>query len=368
MPKHKLIVSKLVIGMIAIALLLVFGGSGSVAAEENVWVGSYWNNPDLSGPPDLVRYDPAIDFDWAGLSPDPAIQVDQFSARWDRSPFFSATYRFIATMDDGMRVWVDGNLIIDDWHEGKARTDEAEVALQQGQHQLRVEYFEAGGKAVAGFTWVQVSGSGGQPIPPGGQPIPPGGQPMPPGGQPMPPGQGGQPGMPPSGAVIYPVGEVKSPYLNMRQGPGTKYAVIAVLQQNTELDIMARSSGGTWLLVKPHGGPSGWVKRYYVYTDFPYTSLPVAQSYPMPSPQPPAPAPAPSYPSGTVMAGYLNVRSGPGMSYNTIAVVRSGTTVALLGRSANGSWLKVKIPTGSVGWVNGGYIGTSYPIQSLPAG
>ena len=346
----------LAIGIIALLLLFLFAGSGSLAASNGDWVGSYWNNSDLSGPPVLVQYVPAIDFDWAGLSPDPAINVDNFSARWDRTVNFApGTYQFKATMDDGMRVWIDGKIIIDDWHEGKVRTDTADVALN-GTHALRVEYFEKGGKAIAGFTWTQITGSGATPMPPPPQPYPP--------GQPMPPG--GNPGMPPSGDVIYPVGEVKSPYLNMRQGPGTKNAVIAVLPQHTPVYIMARSSGSTWYLVKTQGGPTGWVKRYYIVTDFPYTSLPIANTYPMPAPDPPT-QPTP-YQSGTVIAGSLNMRSGPGISYNTIAVLRGGTTVLLVGRNANGSWLKVQAPTGTVGWVNGGYIGTSYPIQSLPAG
>ena len=356
MKKNNLNSSVLVIGIIAVAMVLLFAGPGSLAASEDAWVASYWNNPNLSGPPALVRYESAIDHNWAGLSPDPAIQVDNFSARWDRTVGFNTgTYRFKATMDDGMRVWVDGIIIIDDWNDGKVRTREADVALKSGPHKLRVEYFENGGKAIAGFPWGQIDGDTSQPMPPP--------QPMPP-MQPVPPG--GQPGMPPSGDVIYPVGEVKSPYLNMRQGPGTKYAVIAVLQQNTKLYIMARSSGSTWYLVKTQGGPTGWVKRYYVHTDFPYTSLPIASNHPMPTPQPPVQQP--TYPTGVVIAGSLNLRSGPGVNYNTIAVLQGGTTVALLGRNANGSWLKVKAPTGTVGWVNAGYISTSYSIQNLPAG
>ncbi|MDX1416874.1 MAG: SH3 domain-containing protein [Candidatus Promineifilaceae bacterium] len=355
LQKHKLypLAGKLVVAIVAIALLLVIAGSGSLVANEDAWVGSYWNNQDLGGPPALVRYDSAIDFDWAGLSPDVVIQVDNFSARWERTVVFAnGTYRFKATMDDGMRVWVDGILIIDDWNEGKVRTREADIALKQGAHKLRVEYFEKGGKAIAGFTWDQVDGNI-QPLPPGPQPLPPGPQPPPP-----PP--------PSTGQVIYPVGEVKSSYLNMRQGPGTKFAVTAVLPQNTQLRIMARSSGGTWYLVQAQAGPTGWVKRYYVHTDFPYTSLPVADNQPMPTPKPPVQPP--TYPSGTVLAGYLNVRSGPGVNYNAVAVVRNGTTVALVGRSAGGSWLKVRIPTGTVGWVNGGYIHTDHPIHTLPAG
>ncbi len=351
--------SMLAVGLIIATVLLLFAGPGALFASADAWYGSYWNNTDLSGQPVLVRYDPAIDFDWAGLSPDPVINVDNFSARWERTVGFSkGTYRFKATMDDGVRAWVDGKMIINDWQEGKLRTIEADVPLNDGPHKLTVEYYEKGGKAIAGFTWdmVYYDGSGG-PMPPM-YPQPPM-QPMPP----MAPG----PGMPPSGDVIYPVGEVKSPYLNMRSGPGTKYGVVAVLKQNSEVYIIARSSGSTWYLVMTHGGPTGWVKRYYIYTDFPYTSLPFAETgQGGPSPQPPTSEPM--YPSGTVNSGALNVRSGPGTNYRTIAVVSGGTTVALLGRDGSGNWLKVKIPTGSVGWVNGYYVSTSYPIQNLPSG
>ena len=353
--------NRLALGTIVVALLLLFAGSGSLLANEDSWVASYWNNKQLSGPPALVRYESAIDHDWEGLSPDPSIQVDNFSARWERTVGFnSGTYRFKATMDDGMRVWLDGKVIIDDWNEGKVRTREADVPLNGGPHKLRVEYFELGGKAVAGFTWNQIDGGGSPPGPPGPPGPPP---PGPPG--PVPP-VGPIPPLPPSGDVIYPVGEVKSPYLNMRQGPGTNYAVIAVLQQNTQLHMMARSSGGTWYLAKTQNGPTGWVKRYYVHTDFPYTSLPIAENHPMPTPKPPVKPP--SYPSGTVRASYLNLRSGPGINNGAIAVLRSGTTVALMGRNASGSWLKVKVPSGAVGWVNAGYIGTKHHIQTLPAG
>jgi len=345
----------LAVSLIVVSVMLLFAGPGSLFAYQDAWHGSYWNNRDLQGNPDLVRTDQAIDFDWEGLSPDPVIQVDDFSARWDRTVSFSAgTYRFKATGDDGMRVWVDGLIIIDDWNEAKLRTNEADVYLANGQHKITMEYFEKGGKAIAGFTWDQVSGSPGAPGSPT-QPIYP---------QPVPPGQG----MPPSGDVIYPVGEVKSPYLNMRSGAGTNYPVIAVLQQNTKVYIIARSSGSTWYLVKTQGGPTGWVKRYYIHSDFPYTSLSFADtSKGVPSSSTPA-NPSTQQPSGMVNSGSLNVRSGPGINNRAIAVVHGGTTVILLGRNGSGSWLKVRIPTGSVGWVNGYYISTSYPIQNLPSG
>ena len=345
----------LAFGLIVIAILMLFAGPSAIFASEGPWTAYYYNNRDLSGSPVLVRQEPAIDYNWAGLSPSPVVNVDNFSVRWVGTFNFAAgAYQFKATMDDGMRVWVDGMLIIDDWHEGQVRTVAADVNLSNGPHEITVEYFEFGGKAVAGFTWTMLDGA---PVnPPHPMPPPPPG-PMPP---PMAP-------MPPSGDVIYPVGVVKSPYLNMRSGPGTSNPVVAVLQQNTEVYIIARSSGSTWYLVKTHGGDTGWVRRYYIHTDFPYTSLPIADNMQQkPGPMPPS---NPSMqPSGFVNTGYLNVRSGPGTNYRAVAVVGSGTQVLLLGRSSGGSWLKIQVPTGTVGWVNGYYIATDYPTQNLPVG
>ncbi len=351
----------LALGLILATILLLFATPSAIFAGADSWTASYWNNRELKDYPVLVRQESAIDHDWKGLSPDPLVNVDNFSARWTRTHHFAAgTYRFKATMDDGMRVWVDGMLIIDDWQDGQVRTIDADVQLSNGPHKLTVEYYEFGGKAVAGFTWDTVTSTPASPP----QPMPPM-QPMQP-MQPMPPMAPGAPGMPPSGDVIYPTGEVKSPYLNMRSGPGTNYHVVAVLQQNTEVYIIARSSGSTWYLVKTHGGPTGWVKRYYIHTDYPYTSLPFAQDMQKPAPMPPS---QPSMqPSGVVNTGYLNVRIGPGSSYRAIAVVSSGTNVLLLGRSSGGSWLKVMLPTGTVGWVGAYYIATDYPKQNLPVG
>jgi uncharacterized protein YraI len=365
LPKRKttLYWGVLAVSMIVIAILVQFASPTALLASEGSWTASYWNNRDLSGNPVLVRQEPAIDHNWKGLSPAPEVNVDNFSARWVRTYNFPAgAYRFKATMDDGMRVWIDGMNIIDDWQDGRARTVEADVQLNNGPHKITVEYYEFGGKAVAGFTWEPVSGSQPMPPPPPGS-MPPPSQPMPP----PPPGSMPPPmPMPPSGDVIYPVGVVKSPYLNMRSGPGTNYPVVAVLSQHTEVYIMARSSGSTWYLVKTHGGATGWVKRYYVHTDFPYTSLSYANTTQNSNPMPPS---QPStQPAGVVNTGYLNVRSGPGTNYQTVAVVGSGTTVYLMGRTSDGKWLKIKIPTGTVGWVNGYYITTNYPIQNLPAG
>src|SRR5438045_505562 len=65
----------------------------------------------------LTRTDAAVNFDWGGGSPDPSITADLFSARWTGMvvPRYAETYTFYTTTDDGVRLWIDGQLIIDKW-------------------------------------------------------------------------------------------------------------------------------------------------------------------------------------------------------------------------------------------------------------
>jgi len=71
-------------------------------------------------------------------------------------------------------------------------------------------------------------------------------------------------------------------------------------------------------------------------------------------------------PVATVNTGALNVRSGPGVSFNVLTTVYRGTSLVLLGRNADASWVRVALPNGVQGWVNARYIATTYPLISLP--
>ena len=121
------------------------------------WKGEYWANPDLAGPSDLVRNDVSLNFDWGTGAPATGMPADNFSARWTRTAYFDAgTYRFNATVDDGVRVWVDGNLVIDEWRDGAARTVSGERALVRGTHSIRVEYYERADLARIHVWWERV--------------------------------------------------------------------------------------------------------------------------------------------------------------------------------------------------------------------
>jgi hypothetical protein len=120
-----------------------------------VWRGEYYDNKDLSGSSILVRYDPAIDFDWGSGSPDSSISGNYFSVRWTRTLGFSpGVYRFYASCDDGVRIFVDGNRVVNAWKDQKLpNTQSGDVTLGNGQHTVVVEYYEHSGGAHAHVWW-----------------------------------------------------------------------------------------------------------------------------------------------------------------------------------------------------------------------
>ena len=116
------------------------------------WKGEYWANPSLTGQPALTRNDPAINFDWGSGAPANGLPANGFSARWTRTlKFDNAVYRFTLRADDGVRLYVDGLLLIDEWHDADGRTYTRDVQLSAGQHSLRIDYYENGGGASVAF-------------------------------------------------------------------------------------------------------------------------------------------------------------------------------------------------------------------------
>jgi hypothetical protein len=110
---------------------------------DATWRGEYFANRHLSGTPALVRQDREIHFLWGVGSPAQNIPADRFSVRWTRSVFFEeGAYRFHVQIDDGMRLWLDGRLILDEWSDHRAEHFSADVNVSKGVHALRVEYYE----------------------------------------------------------------------------------------------------------------------------------------------------------------------------------------------------------------------------------
>jgi parallel beta-helix repeat protein len=121
----------------------------------NFFVGCYYNDMNLSSLA-LTQNTALIDFDWGGRSPDSAVRVDNFSARWQGDFDMSAgQYDFTVVVDDGMRLYVDGELVIDRWIDQPPTTYTVTRLLSSGRHRIVMEYYERGGGAVARLSWVK---------------------------------------------------------------------------------------------------------------------------------------------------------------------------------------------------------------------
>lgn len=121
-----------------------------LAATGENWRGEYFDNPSLSGAPALVREETDLSFNWGSTPPVPSLtRIDNWSARWTarRTNAMAGYYTINATADDGARVWVDNNLIIDQWHDSEPTTYSATIYMSAGAHDWRVEFYEHSGSA-----------------------------------------------------------------------------------------------------------------------------------------------------------------------------------------------------------------------------
>ncbi|WP_168058585.1 InlB B-repeat-containing protein [Candidatus Manganitrophus noduliformans] len=119
--------------------------------------GEYFNTPDLTGPM-LTQTDPKIDFTgWGSGPPIQGIDPETFSIRWtgqiqiDRAE----SYLFNIITNDGVRLWIDGALVIDHWEQTDHLVSlEKGVAFNaSGLHDIKLEYSENTGQALLQLNW-----------------------------------------------------------------------------------------------------------------------------------------------------------------------------------------------------------------------
>ena len=117
--------------------------------------GEYFDNRDFTAPA-FTRVDPVVNFDFSDGAPAANMGPDTFSIRWTGQvrPQFTETYTFTTTTDDGVRLWVNNQLVIDQWNDHPATDHSGTIALQAGVlYDLRMEYYENGGGASAALSW-----------------------------------------------------------------------------------------------------------------------------------------------------------------------------------------------------------------------
>jgi len=123
---------------------------------ETGLLGQYYDNIDFSGK-SISRIDPIIDFDWVAGSPAQSLDINTFSVNWSgfvRTTGAAGDYVFYPTTDDGVRLWVDGRLIVDQWQDQAPTESSGSITLAANSaFRIEMEYFENGGGAVAQLRW-----------------------------------------------------------------------------------------------------------------------------------------------------------------------------------------------------------------------
>jgi beta-glucosidase len=116
--------------------------------------GEYFNNENLEGAPALVRTDPHVDFHWGDGSYAANEPVDHFSARWTGYfvPNKSGDYTLYTNSDDGVRLYLDDERVIDDWQRHSETVNSCVRRLESGRpYKIKLEYFERVGTATVGL-------------------------------------------------------------------------------------------------------------------------------------------------------------------------------------------------------------------------
>ncbi len=123
--------------------------------------GAYYTNhtsvSPFTGSPVLVQTNATINFNWGANGPDPSVGKTNFTVRWTGcvQPQFNETYQFITTADDGVRLYLNGQLLIDDWvnkTSATSRTNSIALVAQQ-LYNLELDYYQKTNNASGALSW-----------------------------------------------------------------------------------------------------------------------------------------------------------------------------------------------------------------------
>jgi len=312
---------------LAITVAVRAQGTSTTSAPTVYWRAEYFNNADLSGAPALVRVEPTIDNNWGDNSPAPGvINPDQFAARWTRTLDLTAgRYLFTATADDGVRLWVNNQPLIDQWIVHQAQSYTATVDLPSGAALVRMEYFDNGGAAVARLAWTPI----------------------------------GAPTQPSASNGVVTAIVTGTQNLNVRSGPGTRFTILTTVPSGQLVAPQGRNVDASWLQLTLADGRTGWISALYLTPNLALTQLPVVTV---------AQTAVASIAPTAVVTGtpILNVRSGPDTGSTLVTTLNSGQIVLLQGRSTDNVWLQVRLPDGQLGWVSSLYVAPAIALTDVP--
>ncbi|NDJ63203.1 MAG: SH3 domain-containing protein [Chloroflexi bacterium] len=343
------------VGLLAVGLAVLLATISGVSGQSGFtfgtgWTASYWNNTDLTGAPVLTEaLTGGVNFNWGAGSPQAGvINVDDFSARFESAAnFFQAgTYQFRAGSDDGIRVFIDDELVWDRFI-GREFTSETfdRVFTTAGNPRLRVEYVEFIDQAAVQFSW-QFLGAGGATVTPFGTP----------------PG----PTATPFGTPFGNFGQVSGARgLALRTGPYLGASFITTLTPENSYSILGRSRDEgiyNWYLVTT-GEQEGWASgRFFDPAVEDVNLIPeVGNLFDNLDD-------APGVGAVAIPRAVMNLRRRPSQRTERIGMIPWGGVADLIGRTIQAGesrWLQVRY-AGMVGWIDARWVTVQGDLLAVP--
>jgi uncharacterized protein YraI len=165
---------------------------------------------------------------------------------------------------------------------------------------------------------------------------------------------------PPPKPTIVPMEGMSSTQINVRAEPSTVGTVLGIIPPNTKVEIVGKDPAGNWWQIRyPHAQAvdgKGWVTAQYVTTagtpEVPVVGSDVVN---------------PENGNVAIVQQQINIRSGPGTSFNSLGTLNPQDVVRLTGKDANGAWLQIAFTAGpdGKGWVNAGFV-QAKGVEDLP--
>ena len=279
-----------------------------------VWTAQYYANPGLIGTPSMILNESTPSHTWGAGSPSASIPSDNFSARWTSvQTFNTGGYHISVHADDGVRVYVDGAMLINEWHTATNAAYTANITLLAGQHNLQIDYCEATGIAFLDFNLIPVTVN------------------------------------PPSimnlttttGSVIM------AARLNVRRDPNSKSGILVKINLHETYPVLGRNSDSSWWQINING-TVGWVYWRFFDVNNP-EMVPMITSSTSPSLNQ---LPVTGF-IATALAT-VNVRNAPNSSGAILGQIALNNQMSIVGRNTSNTWWQVNYGV-ITGWVNARY-------------
>ncbi|HLU11347.1 MAG TPA: PA14 domain-containing protein [Oceanobacillus sp.] len=280
-------------------------GAPNLPISGGPWTAQYYSNTALSGDPVAIISEASPSHNWGAGAPLPSVPADNFSARWTSVQTLSGgNYVLQVRADDGVRVFVNGVLVINQFGAATGQTYTANLNLPAGQHSFQVEYVEFGGNAFLDYQLLQ-------------------------------------PGAPTAVPTTQPTGTtatVTAFRLNVRAQPNATAQVLTRINRFETYPVVGRSDDGLWYQINL-GNQTGWVSSRWVTIsgNVPATSVPGQTGILV-----------------TATPYTVNIRSGAGTQHSRIGRLPAGSTAQVIGRNSNNTWWQINY-NGIVGWVAAEY-------------